>query len=59
MFYFLGMRKPYHGKQEVFDIGNLASKHPIDQFTVWFEEAASAHSGIYEANAMTVATATK
>ncbi|XP_005109138.1 pyridoxine/pyridoxamine 5'-phosphate oxidase isoform X2 [Aplysia californica] len=53
-----GMRKPYKGKQEVFDVGDLVAKEPFGQFTAWFEEAKNT-DGIMEANAMAIATATK
>jgi len=53
-----GMRKPYKGKQEVFDVGDLVAKEPFEQFYAWFEEAKQT-DGIMEANAMAIATATK
>ena len=55
----LEMRKPYQSHHEVFDVGNLTSMDPIDQFTAWFEAAVAANLGLYEANAMTVASASK
>jgi len=53
-----GMRKPYHDKSDFFDFKDLVAKEPFEQFKSWFEEA-SKHSGIYEANAMCLSTATK
>ncbi|XP_074658825.1 pyridoxine-5'-phosphate oxidase-like isoform X2 [Tubulanus polymorphus] len=53
-----GMRKPYHNKEEKFDINDLVSRDPIKQFTAWFEEACSCDK-ILESNAMTLATASK
>ncbi len=55
---FSGMRKPYKGVTEIFDVGNLVAKEPIAQFTDWFQTAC-ATDGIMEANAMSLATATK
>ncbi len=55
---FPGMRKPYKGEREVFDIGDLASQEPFGQFKAWFETATQT-DGIMEANAMALATATK
>ena len=52
-----GMRKPYHDKSDFFDFSDLVAKEPFAQFKHWFEEA-TAHSGIYEANAMCLSTAT-
>jgi len=52
-----GMRKPYHEKSDFFDFKDLVAKEPFEQFKGWFEEA-SKHSGIYEANAMCLSTAT-
>ena len=34
-----GMRKPYLNEKEAFDIKDLTSKEPFQQFTSWFEEA--------------------
>jgi len=52
-----GMRKPYHDKENFFDIKDLVSRDPFTQFQAWFDEA-SKHEKIEEANAMCVATAT-
>ena len=52
------MRKPYKGKQDVFDVDELVAKEPYAQFYAWFEEAKKT-DGIMEANAMAIATATK
>ncbi|XP_013421887.1 pyridoxine-5'-phosphate oxidase [Lingula anatina] len=52
------MRKPYHDKQGVFDLHHLSAQEPFAQFRAWFTEACS-HPGIFEANAMSLATATK
>ncbi|BFZ02286.1 hypothetical protein BsWGS_05325 [Bradybaena similaris] len=52
------MRKPYRSKDDIFDFDDLVSKEPFDQFQAWFEEAQK-HDGIFEANAMALATATK
>ncbi|CAL1530757.1 unnamed protein product [Lymnaea stagnalis] len=52
-----GMRKPYKGKQDIFDIKDLVSQEPYGQFKAWFEEAKQT-DGIMEANAMSLATAT-
>ena len=54
----LGMRKPYKGATECFDIEHLASKEPFGQFSDWFETACNT-DGIMEANAMALSTATK
>ena len=53
-----GMRKPYLGETQTFDINDLVSKEPFEQFTNWFEIAKST-PGIEEPNAMCLATATK
>ena len=34
-----GMRKPYLGEKEFFDIKDLAAKEPYKQFENWFEVA--------------------
>lgn len=52
------MRKAYKGEGEVFDIGQLTSKEPYANFGEWFKEACNTPS-IHEANAMSLATATK
>eukprot|EP00088_Acartia_fossae_P026248 TRINITY_DN2704_c0_g1_i10.p1 TRINITY_DN2704_c0_g1~~TRINITY_DN2704_c0_g1_i10.p1 ORF type:complete len:253 (-),score=38.73 TRINITY_DN2704_c0_g1_i10:251-1009(-) len=53
-----GMRKPYNDKENTFDVKDLVSKDPFDQFKVWFDEA-TANDKIEEANAMCLATASK
>ncbi|KAH9524610.1 hypothetical protein Btru_027328 [Bulinus truncatus] len=53
-----GMRKPYRSKQDIFDLDMLVSKEPFGQFEAWFNEAKNT-DGILEANAMSIATATK
>ncbi|CAH1789971.1 unnamed protein product [Owenia fusiformis] len=53
-----GMRKPYKGDQEAFEEDSLVAKEPIAQFKHWFEIACQT-DGIREANAMSLATATK
>lgn len=52
------MRKPYRASDDVFDVGNLVSTNPIQQFEAWFNEA-RAVPNIGEANAMALATASK
>lgn len=52
------MRKPYRDKLDIFDVKDLKSKEPFEQFSAWFEEAKST-PGIFEANAMALATATR
>ena len=52
------MRKPYKGKQEAFKEDDLAGREPFSQFKAWFDEACKV-DGILEANAMSIATATK
>jgi len=52
-----GMRKPYNDKANTFDVTDLVSKDPFDQFKCWFDEA-TACDKIEEANAMCLATAT-
>jgi len=52
------MRKAYKGINDGFDVGDLVSKNPIEQFTAWFEQAKLCE-GIHEPNAMAIATATK
>ena len=52
------MRKAYKGEAETFDIADLPSREPFGNFEDWFNQAKSTE-GILEANAMTVATATK
>ena len=53
-----GMRKPYLGEHQAFEVKDLVSKEPFAQFEHWFEHAKSVKS-IEEANAMCVATASK
>lgn len=53
-----GMRHPYKNAQEVFLEKDLISKEPFEQFKHWFDEA-SHTTGILEANAMCLATATR
>ena len=53
-----GMRKPYLGEHQAFEVKDLVSKEPFAQFEHWFEQAKSMKS-IEEANAMCVATASK
>ena len=53
-----GMRKPYLGEHQAFEVKDLVSKEPFAQFEHWFEHAKSMKS-IEEANAMCVATASK
>lgn len=55
--YFTDLRKPYNNVHEVFDVKDLASKEPFENFRIWFEEACSCKN-IYEPNAMALATAT-
>ncbi|XP_068592941.1 pyridoxine-5'-phosphate oxidase [Cebidichthys violaceus] len=52
------MRKKYKGDEECFEESQLASLDPIKQFGDWFDQATKC-SGIGEANAMCIATATK
>ncbi|XP_076470197.1 pyridoxine-5'-phosphate oxidase-like [Babylonia areolata] len=52
------MRQPYHDKSDIFDVKDLVAKEPYKQFQKWFEEACNV-KGIEEANAMTLATASK
>merc|ERR1712183_1012239 len=53
-----GMRKPYLGEHQAFEVKDLVSKEPFAQFEHWFEHAKSMKS-IEEANAMCVASASK
>ncbi|XP_033639337.1 pyridoxine-5'-phosphate oxidase-like isoform X2 [Asterias rubens] len=53
-----GMRKAYKASHESFQENNLVAREPIAQFAEWFKEASKVDS-IGEANAMTLATATK
>ncbi|KAK3108127.1 hypothetical protein FSP39_001695 [Pinctada imbricata] len=52
------MRTPYRSSADIFDINDLASKDPYEQFQSWFDEACHTPN-IGEANAMAIATATK
>lgn len=52
-----GMRTPYRSVKDTFDVTDLVSKNPYQQFQAWFEVAKS-HESIGEANAMCLATAT-
>ncbi|ESO92657.1 hypothetical protein LOTGIDRAFT_162578 [Lottia gigantea] len=51
-----GIRHPYLSKSDIFDIKDLHSKNPFQQFNKWFEDA-SQSSNILEPNAMALATA--
>ncbi|XP_052246995.1 pyridoxine-5'-phosphate oxidase-like [Dreissena polymorpha] len=53
-----GIRHPYHGIENVFDISHLASRDPLLQFTAWFDQIRE-NKAVEEPNAMAVATATK
>ncbi|XP_077978525.1 pyridoxine/pyridoxamine 5'-phosphate oxidase-like isoform X2 [Glandiceps talaboti] len=53
-----GMRKAYKGGHQAFIESDLESRDPIAQFTAWFKLACD-DPKIGEANAMTLATATK
>ena len=33
------MRNPYRDKSDIFDLGDLTSKDPFDQFESWFQDA--------------------
>ena len=57
-FFISGMRKPYKGERDVFDLNDLVSKEPFGNFDQWFKLACQT-PGILEANAMTLATASK
>ena len=52
------MRKPYKGVQDVFLVEDLVSQEPFGNFKHWFDTAYNT-DGIHEANAMSLATATK
>lgn len=47
------MRKQY--RSEIVEEGSLA-ENPMDQFALWFQQAADSH--LFEPNAMVVSTAT-
>lgn len=54
------MRKSYKAGHQAFTEDDLNSKDPMMQFTAWFKEACEAtENSKTEANAMTIATATK
>jgi pyridoxine/pyridoxamine 5'-phosphate oxidase len=55
--HFTELRKPYNSVHEVFDVKDLVSKEPFENFRIWFEEACNSKN-IYEPNAMALATAT-
>ncbi|KAM6368485.1 pyridoxine-5'-phosphate oxidase isoform 1-T1 [Pluvialis apricaria] len=52
------LRKSYRGDEEAFEEQHLASRDPIQQFGVWFQEAVDCPA-IREANAMCLATCTR
>ena len=52
------MRNPHKGDRDIFDLKDLTSKEPFGNFDRWFKIACET-PGILEANAMTLATATK
>ena len=52
------MRHPYHGIDTTFDLEDLKSRDPMQQFETWFEDARKVKE-IQEANAMALATASK
>ena len=54
----MSMRKPYKGERDILDLKDLTSKEPFGNFDQWFNIACKT-PGILEANAMTLATATK
>ncbi|KAK7494892.1 hypothetical protein BaRGS_00013771 [Batillaria attramentaria] len=53
-----GIRRPYHNKNEIFDVKDLVAREPFAQFEAWFEEARKT-PGIDEPNAMAIASATR
>ena len=53
-----GMRKPYMAPHEAFQEDNMTAREPLAQFAAWFKMAMEEES-IVEANAMTLATASK
>jgi len=53
-----GMRKPYLGENQAFEVKDLVAKEPFAQFQNWFDQAKET-PGIEEANAMCVASASK
>ncbi|XP_041478691.1 pyridoxine-5'-phosphate oxidase-like [Lytechinus variegatus] len=54
------MRKSYKAGHQAFVEDDLSSRDPMTQFTTWFKEACKAtENSKTEANAMTIATATK
>ena len=52
------MRKPYKGETDIFDVDSLVAKEPFANFDAWFKIACDT-PGIHEANAMSLATASK
>ena len=54
----LELRKPYNDESNTFDMKDLVTKEPYENFCAWFNEACSCKA-IYEANAMALATATR
>jgi len=52
------LRTSYNSPENTFDVNNLVSRDPIEQFKSWFEDAKK-HPAIKEPNAMAVATCTK
>jgi len=53
-----GMRKPYRDASDTFDVKDLESKNPFEQFEAWFQDAKK-DDKTEEPNAMCIATATK
>jgi len=51
------MSKPYNGIDDQFDVKDLISKEPFGNFQHWLDQACSC-SSIFQANAMSIATAT-
>lgn len=52
------MRKPYNPNDATFDITDLSSNDPFEQFKAWFEQVRSSGQ-VVEANAMALATCSK
>ena len=52
------MRKPYNANDATFDVGDLVSHNPFEQFKAWFEEIRT-NKEVVEANAMALATCSK
>jgi len=57
MFCVTELRQPYNSTSNVFDVKDLLSKEPYENFRHWFDEACNCQN-IYEPNAMAIATAT-